>query len=134
VRNHISSQATNLIKYGAVPTLAVAFVIAVVAAITQASHPWFVLPFIAVPLVVFGSTVRFAHVIATDSGLEVGTSARAIPYTAITNVWSMPMVNPTPVTVTLASGDKIRFFAPVRRASFRPHPVAAELRKRAGLG
>jgi len=133
LREQISSRVTGLVHYFVVPFLLLGFVMIAINAIAQDPQRLLVLPFMAVPLALFVSTLRFTRVIATDTALIVGSSKREIPYAEIAKVWSLRMVNPAPVTVTLTSGEKIRFFARGRQVGFSEHPVAAELRGRGGL-
>jgi hypothetical protein len=133
LNEQISSSLTGVFKYAVVPFWALGTIVIVGAAITT-SVPWPPLVFLAAVWVGIAYLCRVQRVVATDTGLLVGSADRPIPYSEIAKVTTFRFSNPEIVTVHLASGNKVRFFARYRVHMFSEHPIAASLRERAARG
>jgi hypothetical protein len=132
----VSSGATLLIQYAVYPlTVAVAVASGTWQLIYQ-PHAWTV--------AVMGLAVvtcawitpwiyRCTRVVITPGGLRVGKTGheRDVPWADISSVSSYRWSNPPVVSVLLASGDRVVFFAESRAFAFRGElPVVEQLRSR----
>lgn len=130
MREQISSSLTGFFKYVIAPLFALG-TLSIVRGMIASVVPWPLLGFVAAVWVGIGYLSRVQRVVATDAELLVGPAGRPVPYSEIAKVTTFRLSNPEVVTVHLASGNKIRFFARHRIHMFSEHPIAAILRERA---
>jgi len=130
VSEQISSSLTGVFKYVVVPFWALG-TISMAGGVIAMSLPWPLLLFLAAVWVGIAYLFQVQRVVATDTGLLVGSADQSIPYSEIASVTTFRFSNPEIVTVHLRSGNKVRFFACCRMLMFGEHPIAASLRERA---